>query len=71
MPGHEFPSHIRHTCSYRVDRQKSVQVLEDFLAKKDAMLDGESTWLSETGADCVLSDAAFLGWCVLFSGAQA
>ncbi|KAF9453486.1 hypothetical protein P691DRAFT_771456 [Macrolepiota fuliginosa MF-IS2] len=47
--------------AYRVDRQKSVQVLEDFLGKKDAMLDRECRWLIETGVNCVLSDAAFLG----------
>lgn len=47
--------------AYRVDRQKSVQVLEEFLAKKDAMLDRERAWLTDIGANCVLSDAAFLG----------
>ncbi|KAJ3567854.1 hypothetical protein NP233_g6085 [Leucocoprinus birnbaumii] len=47
--------------AYRVDRQKSVKVLEDFLGKKDAMLDRERSWLTEIGANCVLSDAAFLG----------
>ncbi|EKM78647.1 hypothetical protein AGABI1DRAFT_128934 [Agaricus bisporus var. burnettii JB137-S8] len=47
--------------AYRVDRQKSFQVLQEFLAKKDVMLDRERAWLRETGANCVLSDAAFLG----------
>ena len=47
---------------YRVDRRKSVEVLENFLAKKDAKVADESQWLKAIRADCVLSDAAFLGW---------
>ncbi|TFK79670.1 hypothetical protein K466DRAFT_592274 [Polyporus arcularius HHB13444] len=47
--------------AYRVDRQKSVQVLEDFIAKKDTKVWDESQWLKNIHADCVLSDAAFLG----------
>ncbi|KII85116.1 hypothetical protein PLICRDRAFT_669243, partial [Plicaturopsis crispa FD-325 SS-3] len=47
--------------AYRVDRQKSVEGLEQFLSEKDAKLEYEKTWLAEVGADCVLSDAAFLG----------
>ena len=49
---------------YRVDRQKSVDVLRAFLDTKDAKLEEERAWLEEMGVDCVLSDAAFLGWCV-------
>ncbi|KAJ7649812.1 hypothetical protein FB45DRAFT_986244 [Roridomyces roridus] len=47
--------------AYRVDRQKSVAALKSFLEKKDAMLETEQVWLKEINADCVLSDAAFLG----------
>ncbi|KAH7925849.1 hypothetical protein BV22DRAFT_1128707 [Leucogyrophana mollusca] len=47
--------------AYRVDRQKSVQVLKSFLARKDALLEQERAWLVGIRADCVLSDAAFLG----------
>ena len=48
--------------SYRVDRVKSVKVLRNFLNKKDILLEAEHCWLLEIKADCVLSDAAFLGW---------
>ncbi|KAM5537184.1 hypothetical protein V8D89_009117 [Ganoderma adspersum] len=47
--------------AYRVDRRKSVEVLENFLAKKDLKVADESQWLRAIHADCVLSDAAFLG----------
>ncbi|KAJ7036295.1 hypothetical protein C8F04DRAFT_483711 [Mycena alexandri] len=48
--------------AYRVDRQRSVAVLRSFLEKKDAILQAEVEWLREIiHADCVLSDAAFLG----------
>lgn len=47
--------------AYRVDRRKSVQVLENFLAEKDVKVADESQWLRAIQADCVLSDAAFLG----------
>ncbi|PIL35394.1 hypothetical protein GSI_02120 [Ganoderma sinense ZZ0214-1] len=47
--------------AYRVDRRKSVEVLESFLAKKDAKVADELQWLRAIHADCVLSDAAFLG----------
>ncbi|KAG6902827.1 hypothetical protein C0995_010712 [Termitomyces sp. Mi166 len=46
---------------YRVDRQKSVEVLRSFLSRKDAILETERRWLEEIGAHGVLSDAAFLG----------
>ncbi|KIM84213.1 hypothetical protein PILCRDRAFT_403319 [Piloderma croceum F 1598] len=47
--------------AYRVDRQKSVDVLKAFLEKKDTKLEDERAWLVDTKVDCVLSDAAFLG----------
>ncbi|KAI0360209.1 hypothetical protein OH77DRAFT_911072 [Trametes cingulata] len=47
--------------AYRVDRRKSVEVLEKFLLEKDLKVAEESQWLRSIKADCVLSDAAFLG----------
>ncbi|KAF7374403.1 hypothetical protein MSAN_00324400 [Mycena sanguinolenta] len=47
--------------AYRVDRQRSVAVLKSFLDRKDAILQTEVNWLKEIEADCVLSDAAFIG----------
>ncbi|KAJ7193928.1 hypothetical protein GGX14DRAFT_587329, partial [Mycena pura] len=47
--------------AYRVDRQRSVAVLNSFLDGKDEILDVETKWLREIHADCVLSDAAFIG----------
>ncbi|KAI1796995.1 hypothetical protein LXA43DRAFT_911338 [Ganoderma leucocontextum] len=47
--------------AYRVDRRKSVEVLENFLVKTDVKVADESQWLRAIHADCVLSDAAFLG----------
>ncbi|KAJ7285369.1 hypothetical protein C8J57DRAFT_1291312 [Mycena rebaudengoi] len=47
--------------AYRVDRQQSVAVLKSFLKAKDAILETERHWLSAIGADCVLSDSAFIG----------
>lgn len=50
------------TGSYRVDRRKSVEVLRSFLKQKDRKIVEEREWLHSVNADCVLSDAAFLGW---------
>ncbi|KAI0663898.1 hypothetical protein C8Q70DRAFT_906830 [Cubamyces menziesii] len=47
--------------AYRVDRRQSVEVLEKFLLEKDLKVAEESQWLRSIKADCVLSDAAFLG----------
>ncbi|TCD72001.1 hypothetical protein EIP91_000133 [Steccherinum ochraceum] len=47
--------------AYRVDRRKSVEVLRAFLKEKDRKIEEEKAWLQSIGADCVLSDAAFLG----------
>ncbi|CAA7266883.1 unnamed protein product [Cyclocybe aegerita] len=47
--------------AYRVDRRKSVEVLKNFLDKKDELLHREREWLKQAGAHGVLSDAAFLG----------
>ncbi|EKM58428.1 uncharacterized protein PHACADRAFT_117373, partial [Phanerochaete carnosa HHB-10118-sp] len=47
--------------AYRVDRVKSIEVLKDFLEKTPQKIKNEANWLRVVGADCVLSDAAFLG----------
>lgn len=46
-----------------MDRQKSLEVLKKFIDKKEELLEREKNWLLEVRAHCVLSDAAFLGWC--------
>ncbi|KAF8577788.1 hypothetical protein K439DRAFT_1417894 [Ramaria rubella] len=51
---------IAQPLAYRVDRQKSVQVLQTFLSEKDDKLAIEVAWLASERIDCVLSDAAFL-----------
>jgi hypothetical protein len=51
-------------CRYKVDRQRSVQVLQTFLSEKEDKLAVEVAWLSTARIDCVLSDSAFLAWCV-------
>ncbi|KAJ3996864.1 hypothetical protein F5050DRAFT_1807381 [Lentinula boryana] len=47
--------------AYRVDRQKSIEVLKAFLKNKEKFLETEREWLTSVKARCVLSDAAFLG----------
>ncbi|KAH7884391.1 hypothetical protein F5I97DRAFT_1889167 [Phlebopus sp. FC_14] len=47
--------------AYRVDRRKSFDALKSFLSKKEILVRQEKQWLIDIGADCVLSDAAFLG----------
>ncbi|KAG7089308.1 hypothetical protein E1B28_011004 [Marasmius oreades] len=47
--------------AYRIDRQKSLDVLKAFISKKDVFVETERAWLVEIQARCVLSDAAFLG----------
>ncbi|KAJ1308054.1 hypothetical protein OPQ81_002121 [Rhizoctonia solani] len=46
--------------AYRVDRDKSVRVLERFLSQRDTKIAQELEWLRKIGACCVLSDSAFL-----------
>ncbi|KAI0027880.1 hypothetical protein K488DRAFT_60220 [Vararia minispora EC-137] len=48
--------------AYRVDREKSVAALKSFLKTKEEMAREEADWLKTVGADCVLSDAAFLAF---------
>ena len=45
-----------------MDRSKSVEVLRRFLDETPKKIEEEAEWLREIEADCVLSDAAFLGW---------
>ncbi|KIY64423.1 hypothetical protein CYLTODRAFT_401903 [Cylindrobasidium torrendii FP15055 ss-10] len=47
--------------AYRVDRRESVNVLKNFLSRKEDLLSNEVEFLQGIGARCVLSDAAFLG----------
>ncbi|KIK80291.1 hypothetical protein PAXRUDRAFT_833609 [Paxillus rubicundulus Ve08.2h10] len=47
--------------AYRVDRQRSIHALRSFLSKKDIVVQQEKRWLLSIGADCILTDAAFLG----------
>ncbi|KAF9048554.1 hypothetical protein BJ165DRAFT_1460527 [Panaeolus papilionaceus] len=47
--------------AYHVDRRRSVDVLKEFLDKKDELVGEETKWLRQVGAHAVLSDAAFLG----------
>lgn len=47
--------------AYRVDRHRSAEALKSFLARKESLLEQEKQWLLDIQADCVLSDAAFLG----------
>ncbi|KAF9223707.1 hypothetical protein BS17DRAFT_802241 [Gyrodon lividus] len=47
--------------AYRVDRRRSIDVLQSFLSKKGTLVQQEKRWLLSIGADCVLTDAAFLG----------
>ncbi|THH29917.1 hypothetical protein EUX98_g4266 [Antrodiella citrinella] len=47
--------------AYRVDRRKSVDVLRSFLKSKGKKIEEEKVWLENICADCVMSDAAFLG----------
>ncbi|KAG7451356.1 uncharacterized protein BT62DRAFT_978168 [Guyanagaster necrorhizus] len=53
--------------AYHVDRQKSVQVLKQFLCKKEALLEEQGHWLTRVNARCVLSDA--VSWMVRFASA--
>ena len=54
-----------------MDRQKSVRILQTFLSEKDAKLAVEVAWLTSVQIDCVLSDSAFLAWCVISSKLEA
>ncbi|KAF9934275.1 hypothetical protein FBU30_002693 [Linnemannia zychae] len=46
--------------AYSVDRQKTIEGVKSFLARRDDTLQNEVAWLAQVGADCVLADAPFL-----------
>ncbi|GAA5864419.1 hypothetical protein JCM3774_002785 [Rhodotorula dairenensis] len=47
--------------AYDVDRRATCDVLVDFLAQRERILQEEVVWLKEERMDAVLSDATFLG----------
>lgn len=51
--------------AYDVARQGTVDLLTDFLSRREQTLGEEVAWLREAGVRAVLSDATFLGWSVL------
>lgn len=61
----EIDAGIVQPKAYDVARQGTVDVLTEFLGKRDAQLAVEKAWLEQQGIECVLSDATFLGWYVL------
>ncbi|KAF9569229.1 hypothetical protein EC968_002637 [Mortierella alpina] len=46
--------------AYSVDREKTIEGVKSFLARRDEMIQIEVTWLAQVQADCVLADAPFL-----------
>ncbi|KAF9194397.1 hypothetical protein BGZ50_006313, partial [Haplosporangium sp. Z 11] len=46
--------------AYSVDRQKTIEGVKGFLARRDEMIQHEIAWLAQVGANCVLADAPFL-----------
>ncbi|KAF9986817.1 hypothetical protein BGZ75_001364 [Mortierella antarctica] len=46
--------------AYSVDREKTIEGVKTFLARREEMIQLEMTWLAEVEADCVLADAPFL-----------
>ncbi|KAG0203251.1 hypothetical protein BGX33_009226 [Mortierella sp. NVP41] len=46
--------------AYSVDRQKTIEGVKSFLARREEILQTEVSWLAQVGADCVLADAPFL-----------
>ncbi|KAF9349137.1 hypothetical protein BGX26_012532 [Mortierella sp. AD094] len=46
--------------AYSVDRQKTIEGVKSFLARRDEMIKHEVSWLAQVGANCVLADAPFL-----------
>ncbi|KAK3818198.1 MAG: hypothetical protein JOS17DRAFT_688897, partial [Linnemannia elongata] len=46
--------------AYSVDRQKTIEGVKSFLARRDDMIKFEVNWLKQVGAHCVLADAPFL-----------
>ncbi|KAG0368061.1 hypothetical protein BGZ54_002736, partial [Gamsiella multidivaricata] len=46
--------------AYSVDRQKTIEGVKSFLARREEMIRHEVSWLQQVGANCVLADAPFL-----------
>ncbi|KAF9286096.1 hypothetical protein BGZ68_003257 [Mortierella alpina] len=46
--------------AYSVDREKTIEGVKSFLARREEMIQLEVTWLAQVEADCVLADAPFL-----------
>ncbi|KAF9947687.1 hypothetical protein BGZ72_010361 [Mortierella alpina] len=46
--------------AYSVDREKTIEGVKTFLARREEMIQLEVTWLAQVEADCVLADAPFL-----------
>ncbi|KAG0281246.1 hypothetical protein BGZ95_005616 [Linnemannia exigua] len=46
--------------AYSVDRQKTIEGVKSFLARRSDMIQFEVNWLKQVGAHCVLADAPFL-----------
>ncbi|KAF9105749.1 hypothetical protein BGX27_009474 [Mortierella sp. AM989] len=46
--------------AYSVDRQKTIEGVKSFLARREEMIQYEVSWLAHVGANCVLADAPFL-----------
>lgn len=57
--------------AYDVDRRATYDVLKTFLDGREETLKEEVAWLKEGKFDAVLSDATFLGWCVLSSSSSS
>lgn len=50
--------------AYDVARQGTVDLLTEFLGRREQTIQEEVEWMKEAGVLCVLSDATFLGWSV-------
>lgn len=51
---------VQQPLAYRIDRKKSVDVLNAFLAKRESLVNDEVAWLKANKIHCVLSDAVFI-----------
>ncbi|KAF8339585.1 uncharacterized protein EI90DRAFT_2966730 [Cantharellus anzutake] len=51
---------ISQPVAYSVDRRKSLEVLRNFLIRREEKLAEEVKWIKEQGIECILSDAVFL-----------
>ncbi|KAG8968304.1 hypothetical protein FRC03_007960 [Tulasnella sp. 419] len=51
---------IQQPVAYRVDRKKSIEVLNAFLNNREALIAEEVEWMKRNNIHCVLSDAVFI-----------